>query len=577
MANVSLKNLHNAFTMNLDFFPPVAAVESPTFWGFVTNEHYGEMTGSNLTYDSQLNPQSGTVTKVGLDIGANGGATEFVVTGLNVDFGRFNHTYIPDGDELDYFWAAILEGNDTVDLGANATTESFTIKFAADGRWATTFGGNDTIRGDAGAGYVMGDLSYVKAGFTRYGGNDDIRVTKSLNVTLIGDAGQVQGQATLVAGNDYLVLALAGHAYGDAEDVFGHVSGGNDTITGSAGGDFLVGDVKNMKNNTSLRGGDDLIKGGGGNDYIYGDVATLGNGVVLKGGNDMLYGDSGEDNIEGGGGNDTLYGGSSDDVLIGEAGNDQLRGDSGDDLVYGDLGNDSLYGGSNDDWLSGDGGNDWLRGEGNKDTIHGGAGTDTADYGDKTLKVTITFATTGNTAVKVNNVVEDSLNGIENVVGGTAGDDIRGSTAVVNNFFNGGNGSDILYGGGGNDTLVGGAGNDLLRGDAGNDQFRFTLAPSATNKDTIADFDPRADLIALDDAVFTELGTSVTSDEFVAKASGHVANNQNQHLIYDNSNGTLWFDRDGNKANGVVAVQIAQLGTTASHTTALTFADFVMI
>jgi Ca2+-binding RTX toxin-like protein len=54
-----------------------------------------------------------------------------------------------------------------------------------------------------------------------------------------------------------------------------------------------------------------------------------------------------------------------------------------------------------------------------------------------------------------------------------------------------------------------------------------------------------------------------------------VAASAAQHIIYDKSNGTLWYDSDGK--GGHAAVQFAQLGTSASHPTNLTWGDFAII
>jgi Ca2+-binding RTX toxin-like protein len=67
--------------------------------------------------------------------------------------------------------------------------------------------------------------------------------------------------------------------------------------------------------------------------------------------------------------------------------------------------------------------------------------------------------------------VEDTLTGIENVVGGSGNDVLTGDAGA--NVLDGGLGNDTLNGGGGADTLIGGAGNDSMTGGAGNDTFVF--------------------------------------------------------------------------------------------------------
>ncbi|MBL8406745.1 MAG: M10 family metallopeptidase C-terminal domain-containing protein [Candidatus Accumulibacter sp.] len=63
---------------------------------------------------------------------------------------------------------------------------------------------------------------------------------------------------------------------------------------------------------------------------------------------------------------------------------------------------------------------------------------------------------------------------IENAIGGTGADSITGNS--LNNYLDGGPGTDSLVGGSGDDTLVAGAGNDTLDGGAGNDTVVFAGA-----------------------------------------------------------------------------------------------------
>jgi len=74
--------------------------------------------------------------------------------------------------------------------------------------------------------------------------------------------------------------------------------------------------------------------GGSGNDTLTGTA-----------GNDWLNGGNGNDSLIGNAGNDTLIGGNGTDFLVGSAGNDLLDGDNGSDTLRGGLGNDTLIGG----------------------------------------------------------------------------------------------------------------------------------------------------------------------------------------------------------------------------------------
>lgn len=117
-------------------------------------------------------------------------------------------------------------------------------------------------------------------------------------------------------------------------------------------------------------------------------------------------------------------------------------------------------------------------------TIWDGGGVDTYDLSSYTTGVSIDlrpgesslFSTTqranlGDGQVAAGNIYNALLFGgnnaslIENVIGGSGNDTIRGNDGA--NAIYGGAGNDTLYGHDGNDMLVGGAGNDFLDGGAG--------------------------------------------------------------------------------------------------------------
>lgn len=158
-----------------------------------------------------------------------------------------------------------------------------------------------------------------------------------------------------------------------------------------------------------------------------------------------------------------------------------------------------------------------------------------------------------------------NLGGGNDTAWGSDGADVIDASGD-NDIVRGRAGDDRLYGGGGKDTLVGGDGDD---------QFVFDVDLPVAKVDVIRDFVHAEDTIVLEPTVFTALGASVGKGEFLARASGHAAMTAGQHLIYDKSKGTLWYDADG--AGGSAAVKFVQLGTTADHPTNLTFQDFDML
>lgn len=255
-----------------------------------------------------------------------------------------------------------------------------------------------------------------------------------------------------------------------------------ENLIGSAFADTLTGDDRN----NSLVGadGDDLLDGGDGDDFLDGgadnDTASYANAadgvtvdlsetgqqdtvnagldtlvnienIIGSAFADILTGDSENNTLDGGEGNDTLNGGGGDDTLNGELGNDTLDGGTGNDFLHGDDGDDTLVGGLGDDLL--DGGNNL---------------NDTASYAAATTGVVVDLTIQdGVTSQNTVGAGEDTLEGIENLVGGAAGDILTGNE--VNNRLSGGLGNDQLTGGAGLDTLLGGSGNDTLNGGLNND------------------------------------------------------------------------------------------------------------
>ncbi len=194
---------------------------------------------------------------------------------------------------------------------------------------------------------------------------------------------------------------------------------GNDRILGREGDDLIYGGA-----------GDDTLLGGDGHDVIHGGA-----------GNDVIYGGAGNDRLFGGEGNDILLGEAGDDTLFGEIGNDHLFGGSGTDALFGGAGNDVLDGGTGDDRAFGEDGDDIFlvsAGDGN-DHYDGGAGTDIYDASavqeDMTIDLEAGQASGSSTG-------DDTLSGIENVVGGS-GDDVIVANDETNEL-SGGPGHDIF-------------------------------------------------------------------------------------------------------------------------------------
>jgi Ca2+-binding RTX toxin-like protein len=142
---------------------------------------------------------------------------------------------------------------------------------------------------------------------------------------------------------------------------------------------------------------------------------------------------------------------------------------------------ESLMGDALPNWLQAGGRDDTLDGGMGADTLIGGNGSDLVSYATATGAVTVNLAG----GVALGAAGNDSLSGIENVLGGTGADCLLGDAGANqlsggagadvlfgqagNDCLDGGNGADNLFGGEGNDWLVAGEGNDCLNGEGGND------------------------------------------------------------------------------------------------------------
>jgi Ca2+-binding RTX toxin-like protein len=161
------------------------------------------------------------------------------------------------------------------------------------------------------------------------------------------------------------------------------------------------------------------------------------------------------------------------------------------------------------------------------------------------------------------------LSGADEIVGSRQGDIIWGYARGDTLLGRGGN--DDLMGMTGNDTLSGGVGKDTLSGGAGQDVFLFTTQPNgALNLDSFADFDAAQDQIRLDRDAFAGIG-AVGALGAARFRAGTAATDASDRILYDQTSGSLWFDRDGK--GGAAKVLFADLGDG----TVVTAADFQII
>jgi serralysin len=262
---------------------------------------------------------------------------------------------------------------------------------------------------------------------------------------------------------------------------------------------------------------------------------------------------------------ENAIGGSASDVLQGNDVGNQLTGGGGADQLYGSGGLDQLYGGLGLDYMSGGTEADYLSGGGDKDTFFGGAGTDTiiGGFGDDDFYVQagdvsdiiVEYAGQGNDRI-LSSISYSLVAGSEIE---TLSTDSNAGTVAINltgsdlaNIVIGNNGVNILDGRGGNDTLYGLGG--------GIDYFAFsTVANTSTNSDVIADWSSAGDLIFLDDAAFTGMAAGfLAASAFIGGTGLTSAVNAAHRVIFNTTNGDLWWDQDG--LGGIASVRFANIG-----------------
>ncbi|MCT7662921.1 calcium-binding protein [Shinella kummerowiae] len=434
--------------------------------------------------------------------------------------------------------------------------------------------GNDRLDGNEGDDSLIGGL-----GDDWLGGEDGIDtvsygyVMAAVSVDLAAGTATGQGTDTLVS----------------IENIEG--SHRNDNLLGSDGDNLILG-----------ASGDDVIDGRDGVDTLRGDI-----------GNDMISGGAGNDTLNGGSGSDNLNGGSGNDKLEGASGSDQMDGGSGDDIFYvddigdtvievADGGSDTVYARANarfrdcilsptahveklstssatdtqiinltgnafKQYITGNAGANILSdgGQGAADTLRGLAGNDiyriynsgdviieAADQGTDRITAAVDYAL--GTAVSVEILATNGSTGTSSI-------DLSGNE--LSQSITGNAGANILNGKGGADRLTGLGGADI---------FAFTTALGGGNVDTITDFNVISDTVRLENAVFKSLLITgeLSSGDFRSNDTG-LAEDANDHIIFEKDTGELYYDADGTGAASGILFARVTAGLSLAH------ADFFVI
>jgi serralysin len=411
------------------------------------------------------------------------------IYGANTTYASGGNTYrLPTANASGTYWSCIWDTGGT-DL---VTNEGSSIACTIDLRAATLMGEN-------GGGYIS-FASGVVGGFTIANGvvienatggrGNDVITGNAANNTLIG----ANGKDTLTGGlgNDSYVfnaVAESGITAAKSDVITDFVRsqdkinlGGIDAFAGTGTKDVFVwrgtaafistnqGEVRFQKFDATGTANDHTMI------WIDNDADTgVEMAIRLTGLHDLAATDFIFTTVAAGPteGNDTLVGTASNETINGLGGNDTISGLAGNDTLIGGLGNDTLDGGAGNDVLT------------------GGDGTDTASYATATAGVTVNLAFTK--SQKTVGSGNDTLSGIENLIGSAFNDVLTGSSTA--NRIDGGSGNDVVNGGGGTDVLDGGEGSDVYlvtlladktaaeitdTGTTGTDELRFAATTVGT-------------------------------------------------------------------------------------------------
>lgn len=467
-------------------------------------------------------------------------------------------------------------------IGLARTGSNLAIDLNGDGRYQadsdlTIVNFFNASGNGAGSGFIetVGTLS----------GNQILSTVPNIDGTAPGGVNIIRGtnNADTLAGTEGKdrILGLGGN------DSISGGGAGNDTVEGGAGNDIIA----------DAGPGNDLLKGGGGNDSLWGNN------------NDKLVGGSGRDTLLATGSNNNLQGNAGNDFLVLNSSEsftgNVLNGDRGNDTYTISLGFGSQFGveikdrGGRDTLVLNDlfGANPTLSLSGlaagtigvvreNRNLaidLNQDGQIKTAD--DLTIANFFNASGSGRGSGFIETVAGISGNSIlrsvapSNVIAGNRrGNRLRGTSADERFEAAGGNdrvtagggddtliggtgrdllqgqaGSDSIDGGGGSDRLIGGAGDDVLIGGAGSDRFIFQtnrrFQSSDLGVDAIADFNGDVDKIVLDRTTFRNLdiidGNRLAASDFAVVNSNNAAALSNASIVYNQSNGSLFYNSDG--------------------------------
>ncbi|GLK67631.1 beta strand repeat-containing protein [Hansschlegelia plantiphila] len=455
--------------------------------------------------------------------------------------------------------------------------------------------GADTMAGGAGSDTYYVDNSGDRVSEADVAGSDIVYATVSFSI-----AGQYV---------ENLVLTGSADTDGTGNSLNNRLTGssGDNLLSGRDGADTLSGGV----GNDTLDGGDgaDRLTGGVGSDTFIVDtnadvvMEARGQGAadtviasatftlnsaaeieVMKttdaaattainlNGNSFaqsLTGNAGANALNGGGGADTMTGGAgSDTYTIDNAGDVVIEANvSGVDTVNASVTfslahqfveNLTLTGAAAID-ATGNSLDNVLTGNAGVNVLTGGTGDD--DYYVQTV---------GDKAVEANGQGDDRV--LSSVSYSLAGQYIERLRLTGDGDVNAtGNSLKNTIAGNDHDNILDGmTGADRIAGGAGHDAFVFSTTLGSSNVDAITDFSAADDTMRLGQSVFAGLALGALSAD--AFHLGTAAADASDRIIFNNTTGALFFDRDGTGAT----YKAVQFATLENHAT-ITAADFTII
>jgi Ca2+-binding RTX toxin-like protein len=414
--------------------------------------------------------------------------------------------------------------------------------YADSTRFASTMGDNapgaDELRGGDGSDQLIGsgggDFLDGGTGADRMTGNagNDTYIVDNAADAVTETAGQ--GFDSIYS---FVSYALSANADVDWLSTIDNNATTAIDLTGSAIGQYLIGNQG--ANILDGKAGADFMQGFGGNDIYYVDNGSDAPVEAAGGGTDAAF--------------TTISYGLANGTSIEILGTTSVAGTGAINLLGNEIAN-SLIGNAGANSLDGAGGADTMTGYGGNDTYivddSGDAVVEAASGGFDAIYTIASYTLGAGSEVEWLSAA---------TVGSTTALNLTGN--AFNNYVLGNNGANLINGGAGNDTLY---------GYGGADSFQFTTALGAGNVDVLTDFVSGTDKIALDDAVFTQIGGlgALSAAAFVTGAS---ATTTAHRIVYNGTTGQLFYDADGSGAGAAV------LFATLQGNPAIGAGDFTVI